>query len=81
LQTAGARSDNVTVLALEWESPEEAGDSSGFTETDMLQDGDFASTVQTESVDLPTDDIDEETIERSIAEINAALQRPATRRG
>ncbi len=80
LTVAGEHSDNVTVLALEWEAPaESAFEASGFTETQTMSEGVFASTIQTGAVDPMLDDLDEEAIERSIAEINEAIQRTASR--
>ncbi len=76
LQTAGEHSDNVTVLALEWETPADSGfQHSGFTETQMMGDDVFASTIQAGSIDPMLDEMDDEAIERSIAEINEAIQR------
>jgi hypothetical protein len=46
----------------------------------QLDDGVFASTVQTGWVDATVDDLDEATIERSIAEINEAIRRAAARK-
>ena len=81
LVAAGEYSDNVTVLALEWETPAEPlFHASGFTETETMADDGFASTIQTEDVDPLPDEMDEAAIERSIAEINDAIQRTATRR-
>ena len=81
LQNAGEHSDNVTVLAFEWESPpESAFEHSGFTETQVLSDEVFASTIQAGAYDPLLDDLDDEAIERSIAEINAAIQRTAMNR-
>ncbi len=75
LQLAGEHSDNVTVLAMEWETPADSGfQHSGFTETQMMGDEVFASTIQAAGVD-PQDEMDEQAIERSIAEINEAIQR------
>lgn len=81
LKKGGERSDNVTGLALEWDS---SGDGlsrypSGFTQTESMSIRDFASTVQAGEVDLILDDMDDSAIERSIAEINDAIQRTATR--
>lgn len=78
LQIAGAKSDNVTALALEWEMPEAAfrlNDAS--TDTATISEM-FASTIQS-SHDLDTldDPLDEAEIERNIAEINAAIRRSA----
>jgi hypothetical protein len=53
---------------------------SGFTETQMMSEGVFASTIQAGAVDSVSDDLDEEAIERSIAEINEAIRRTAARR-
>jgi hypothetical protein len=41
----------------------------------------YASTIQAGGVDPGMDDLDEEAIERSIAEINEAIKRSASRRG
>jgi hypothetical protein len=43
-------------------------------------DGVFASTIQAAGLDSGGDDLDEATIERSIAEINEAIRRSAARR-
>jgi len=40
----------------------------------------FASTVQASGVDAGVEDLDDEAIERSIAEINEAIRRMAARR-
>lgn len=82
LRKGGERSDNVTGLAFEWDgSGEPAGRSfSGFTHTEAMSVREFASTVQAGDLDLVLEDMDESTIERSIAEINEAIQRTATRR-
>ena len=80
LAEAGARSDNVTVLALEWESPPPASANSGFTQTELMDRDSFASTIQAFDVDPLLDELDEQAIERSIAEINDAIQRSAARR-
>lgn len=80
LRTAGSRSDNVTVLALEWETPDAFESTRGIS-TDSISDGVFASTIQSGVPDPLHDDLDEESIERSIAEINEAIRRSAARRG
>ncbi|AVO34563.1 PP2C family protein-serine/threonine phosphatase [Ottowia oryzae] len=80
LAIAGERSDNVTVIALEWETPSESAfQPSGFTETQMMSDEVFASTIQSGGLDPALDDLDDDAIERSIAEINEAIQRTASR--
>ena len=79
LQIGGEHSDNVTALAVEWETPAESGfHHSGFTETEMMGDEVFASTIQAAGADL-LDEMDEQAIERSIAEINEAIQRTKAR--
>jgi len=83
LDRGGQASDNVTVLALDWENIAafRSGDASGssLTETHSMADNVFASTIQPESDDLPLDELDEDAIERSIAEINEAIARTAKR--
>ena len=82
LQAAGEHSDNVTVLAFEWETPADSGfQHSGFTETELMSDDVFASTIQAGPLDGLVDDLDDAAIERSIAEINEAIRRSAARRG
>jgi hypothetical protein len=66
---------------MEWETPDgrEAGPSSISTES--INRGVFASTVQTSWPDLDAAaDMDEAAIERSIAEINAAIRRSAIKK-
>ena len=76
LQIAGSKSDNVTALALEWEMAEHV-QSQYDVSTETVSEL-FASTIQS-SHDLDTlvDPLDEEEIERNIAEINAAIRRSA----
>jgi serine/threonine protein phosphatase PrpC len=79
LRVAGERSDNVTVLAVEWESAEDDEDSA--IETDTLADDVFASTIQAGVGPGDADDLlDEAEIERSIREINEAIQRSGAAR-
>ncbi len=92
LQKAGSSSDNVTVIALEWETPDTFESTRASISTDSIHDGIFASTVQAESFDdnlrdhasasMRADDVDmdDAAIERSIAEINEAIRRSAARR-
>ncbi|MGB4117328.1 MAG: PP2C family serine/threonine-protein phosphatase [Polaromonas sp.] len=79
LRTAGEHSDNVTVLAMEWETPDAFESTRGIS-TDTISDGVFASTIQAGGLDPFVDDLDEATIERSIAEINEAIRRSAARK-
>lgn len=75
LRRGGPRCDNVTVLAMEWETAEAYQNSS--VSTDEVEDGFFASTIQSGTPDSTMDDLDDAAIERSIAEINAAIRRTA----
>ncbi len=79
LHAAGERSDNVTVLAIEWETPDMFESTRGVS-ADSMMDGEFASTIQAGLLDAMTDELDEATIERSIAEINAAIRRSAAKK-
>ncbi|NCT84581.1 MAG: serine/threonine-protein phosphatase [Comamonadaceae bacterium] len=77
LRRGGARGDNVTVLAVEWEGE---GSPGGDT-TQNLGNSGFASTIQGAlDADLVAA-MDEEEIERSVREINEAIRvRGANRR-
>ena len=80
LRAGGERSDNVTVLAMEWETPDAFEATCGVS-TDSIMNGVFASTIQAGGLDAMVDDLDEAMIERSIAEINEAIRRSAARKG
>lgn len=77
LKRGGPRCDNVTVLAIEWETPDSF--QSTHVSTDDIEDGGFSSTIQPGDGDPLVDDMDDEAIERSIAEINEAIRRTAER--
>jgi serine/threonine protein phosphatase PrpC len=79
LRNGGEHSDNVTVVALEWETPD-AFESTHGVSTDSISDGVFASTIQAGVLDTLVDDLDDAAIERSIAEINEAIRRSAARK-
>ncbi len=79
LRAGGEHSDNVTVLAMEWETPDAFAPTRS-SSADSSMGGDFASTIQVGLSDTLTDDLDEVTIERSIAEINEAIRRSAARK-
>ena len=75
LRKGGAKSDNVTLLAVEWEAAEDVEVTTVSTQT--LGDEVFASTIQASmggGANDP-DDLDDAEIERSIREINEAIQR------
>jgi serine/threonine protein phosphatase PrpC len=75
LRNGGAKSDNVTILAVEWEAAEDT-DSVGGVSTLTLGDEVFASTIQASVIGGETyDELDEAEIERSIREINEAIRR------
>ncbi len=75
LRNGGAKSDNVSVLAVEWESAEDSAGASDVS-TESLGDEVFASTIQASvlGTDVP-DELDDAEIERSIREINEAIRR------
>ncbi len=80
LREAGEKSDNVTVLAVEWEAAEDI-DSKGAVSTLSLGDEVFASTIQASlATEGGVDELDEAEIERSIREINEAIQRSSHKR-
>ncbi len=83
LRSGGPKCDNVTVLAVEWESA--TNEDQPAVSTDSLGDEVFASTIQASVGDAgdntDTDDLDEAEIERSIREINEAIRRSAQAAG
>lgn len=83
LRQAGPKSDNVTALAVEWESAEDVAAVTGIS-TQTLGDEVFASTIQASMLGEKdadaTDDLDDAAIERSIREINEAIQRSSAKR-
>ena len=83
LRNGGVKCDNVTVLAMEWESA--FNEDQPNVSTDTLGDAVFASTIQasvgstgTPGQNVGDDDLDEAEIERSIREINEAIRRSAS---
>ncbi len=80
LRAAGDKSDNVTVLAVEWEAAEDTDSKSGIS-THSLGDDVFASTIQASlGADGSGDEMDDAEIERSIREINEAIQRSSLKK-
>ncbi|GAB4558049.1 MAG: serine/threonine-protein phosphatase [Rhizobacter sp.] len=80
LRNGGAKSDNVSVLAMEWESAED-GDSQSAISTQTLGEEVFASTIQASVLGQePPDELDEAEIERSIREINEAIRRSSQKK-
>jgi len=80
LRAGGARCDNVTVLALQWESAENSDSMNGVS-TQALGEEVFASTIQASMLGQEvSDELDEAEIERSIREINDAIRRSSERK-
>jgi serine/threonine protein phosphatase PrpC len=79
LRNGGTRGDNVTVLAVEWEAVDESDSTAGISTRSLGEDV-FASTIQASLDDSGSGDLDEAEIERSIREINEAIQRSSKKR-
>jgi serine/threonine protein phosphatase PrpC len=85
LRLGGPKCDNVTVLAVEWESASNEEPTS--VSTQSLGDEVFASTIQASmggagpGDNVDPDDLDEAEIERSIREINEAIRRSSQASG
>lgn len=80
LLKAGSGSDNVTLIAMEWETPDDFETTRGEISTEGMDEAGFASTVQASDLMYEGGDLDEDAIERSIAEINEAIRRTASRK-
>jgi serine/threonine protein phosphatase PrpC len=79
LRNGGAKSDNVSVLAVEWEAAEDS-ESQGVS-TEALGEEVFASTIQASVLGSDAqDELDDAEIERSIKEINEAIRRSSAQR-
>jgi hypothetical protein len=74
LRAGGAKCDNVSVLAMEWEAAEDSEQGVGIS-TEALGDEVFASTIQASVGEDGPDELDDAEIERSIREINEAIRR------
>lgn len=75
IKRGGPNCDNTTVIAFSWELPAMEG---AQVVTDSILDGVFASTIQSPAWDMENpgaDELNDDDIERSIAEINAAIQK------
>jgi serine/threonine protein phosphatase PrpC len=79
LRKAGSTSDNVTLLALEWETPDVFETTRGIS-TNGIGDSVVESTFERSALDSVSTEMDDAAIERSIAEINEAIRRTAARR-
>ncbi len=83
LRQGGAKSDNVTVLALEWEGEDEAAAETEGLSTRSLHESAFATTIQAALLEQmePKAQLDEDEIERAVEEINATIKRVAQKKG
>ena len=79
LREGGEKSDNVTAIAVEWESAQDS-DAGSAVSTTALSDEVFASTIQASLLGEAPDELDDAEIERSIREINEAIQRSSQKR-
>lgn len=80
LREAGPKSDNVSVLAVEWETAEDH-ELPTEVSTQSLGEEVFASTIQASMLDAEAeDDFDDADIERSIKEINEAIRRSSQKK-
>ncbi|MDT8998404.1 serine/threonine-protein phosphatase [Paucibacter sp. APW11] len=73
LRMGGARSDNVTALAVEWEGEDEPEEAMDSISTQGMDDTGFASTIQGAAAE--GHEMDEAEIERSVREIQEAIRR------
>lgn len=81
LRNGGAKCDNVSALAVEWEGAEDSEPLQAGVATNSLGDEVFASTIQASvrGNEAP-EELDEAEIERSIKEINEAIKRSSSRK-
>jgi serine/threonine protein phosphatase PrpC len=80
LRNGGAKSDNVTILSVEWESAEDTDSTTGIS-TQTLGEEVFASTIQASVLGSEQpDELDDAEIERSIREINEAIRRSSSQK-
>jgi len=71
---AAGESDNISVVAMAWESQEDAA----VADTQSLDDSEFATSTNTTQQlgdGTPSDDVTEDDIERAIAEIQSAIKK------
>jgi serine/threonine protein phosphatase PrpC len=80
LAQAGSRSDNVSVLALEWLAAADFQLTRDGTSLDGAANHGFAASRQTGGLDTMAHPLDDAAIERSIAEINEIIRRAAAHR-
>lgn len=81
LKAGGRYADNTTVLAMEWETPHALNTpSGGAVHTDGISEDVFASTIMSSGIEVVEDGLDNEAIERAIAEINEAIRRSSAKK-
>ena len=80
LLKAGERGDNVTALGLEWETPDTVQMAALQISTDALRPDFFASTVYGDLLDIPAEELDDAAMDRSVAEVNAAIRQTSAKR-
>lgn len=80
LAKTGGRGDNATALAIEWEVPDPVTDDAAISTHEVSQDNFFVSSLATVPQEVDFEDMSDDAIERSIAEINAAIRASAIRR-
>ena len=78
LRRAGKNSDNVTAVAMEWETPD-LFEASASISTDEQDEHMFSTTIQGLDALEVEDEFDDAVIDRSIAEINEAIRRSGQR--
>ena len=79
LRNGGVKSDNVTVLCVDWEAAEDI-DAQGGINSESLADEVFASTIQSPLAPESPEELDDAEIERSINEINEAIRRSSEKK-
>jgi PPM family protein phosphatase len=77
LRQGGKNSDNVTCIALEWETPDGFESTLGGDSAFTVSEGAFSSTFQADATGTALEELDDAAIERSIAEINESIRRIA----
>jgi len=77
LRAGGPKSDNVTVLALEWEGEDDPVESAEHLSTRSLHESAFATTIQQQMLEQMDrrEALDEAEIERAVEEINETIRR------
>ena len=77
LRAGGPKSDNVTVLALEWEGEDDPVESVEHLSTRSLHESAFATTIQQQMLEQMDrrEALDEAEIERAVEEINETIRR------